>query len=91
MKIGSVASVKARFSEYLKSSQDGPVIITRNGKPVAVLLSVTDEDEIERLLIAYSPKLRKVLNLAEKQIREGNSVDHERFWEDIESMNLSSS
>ena len=51
MKIASVADVKARLSAYLKESQEGPVIVTRNGKAVAVLLAVTDEDELERLVL----------------------------------------
>ncbi len=51
MKIASVAHVKARLSAYLKDSQEGPVVVTRNGKAVAVLLAVTDEDELERLVL----------------------------------------
>jgi prevent-host-death family protein len=62
MKIVSVADVKARLSAYLKQTQEGPVIITRNGKAVAVLLAVTDEDELERLLLARSPKFQALLN-----------------------------
>ena len=38
MKIASVADVKARLSAYLKESEAGPVVVTRNGKAVAVLL-----------------------------------------------------
>lgn len=64
MRIASVADVKARFSSFLKASKRGPVVVTRNGKPAAVLLSVEDEDEIERLTLAYSPKFQKMLNLA---------------------------
>ena len=41
MKSASVADVKARLSAYLKETRQGPVIVTRNGKPVAVLLAVT--------------------------------------------------
>ena len=44
MKIASVADVKARLSAYLKETEQGPVIVTRNGKAVAVLLAITDED-----------------------------------------------
>jgi prevent-host-death family protein len=80
MKIASVADVKARFSAFLKESKRGPVVVTRNGKPTAVLLSVDDEDEIERLTLAYSPKFQKMLNLARQQIREGRGIQHEDFW-----------
>ncbi len=34
MKIASVADVKAKLSAYLRGSQEGPVVVTRNGKPV---------------------------------------------------------
>ena len=47
MKIASVADVKTKFTRYLKSSEGGPIVITRNGRPVAVLLGVEDEEEID--------------------------------------------
>ncbi len=84
MKIASVADVKARFSAFLKASKRGPVVVTKNGKPVAVLLSVDDEDEIERLALAYSPKFQKMLSLARQQIREGRGIRHEDFWSEVD-------
>jgi prevent-host-death family protein len=85
MKIASVAEVKAKFSGFLKASQQGPIVVTKNGKPVAMLLSITDEDEIERMLLAYSPKFQSILEVAAQQIREGKAISHEDFWRDIES------
>ncbi len=84
MRIASVADVKARFSAFLRASKSGPVVVTRNGKPAAVLLSVDDEDEIERLALAYSPKFQKMLSLARQQIREGRGIRHEDFWREVE-------
>ena len=57
MKIASVADVKARLRAYLKETAEGPVIVTRNGKAVAVLLGVTDEDELKRGA-GHSPKFQ---------------------------------
>ncbi len=74
MRIASVADVKAKFSGYIKASQEGPVVVTKNGKPIALLLSVQDEDEIERLILAYSPKFQSILQVAETQIREGKGA-----------------
>jgi prevent-host-death family protein len=85
MKIASVADVKARFSAFLRESKRGPVIVTRNGKPTAVLLSVEDEDEIERLTLAYSPKFQKMLSLAKQQIREGRGIQDEDFWREAKN------
>ncbi len=80
MKIASVAEVKAKLSAYLKNSEAGPVVITRNGKPVGVLLGVQDEQEIERLLLGYSPRLRTILDRSRVQIKEGEKVNHQEFW-----------
>ena len=85
MKIASVADVKAKFSGFLKASEQGPVIVTKNGKPVALLLSVTDEDEIERLILAYSPKFQNLLEFAEQQIRAGKGIKHDDFWREVEA------
>ena len=48
MKIASVADVKAHLSAYLKASAQGPVVVTRNGKAVAVLVAVGDDEDLER-------------------------------------------
>ncbi len=84
MKIASVAEVKAKLSGYLKESREGPVIVTRNGKPAAVLLSVEDEEELERLIVAYSPRFQKILKDARRGIRETGGVRHRDFWEEME-------
>ena len=85
MKIASVADVKSKFSGFLKASEQGPVVVTKNGRPVAMLLSITDEDEIERMALAYSPKFQGIIQLAEKQIREGKGMKHEDFWRELEA------
>jgi prevent-host-death family protein len=85
MKIAPVADIKAHLSAYLKESEKGPVVITKNGKPVAVLLGVTDEDEIERLILAYSPKFREILDRGRQQIQETGGIAHDDFWREVES------
>src|SRR5580700_1850151 len=85
MKIASVADVKARLSAYLKESQEGPVIVTRNGKAVAVLLAVTDDDELERLVLAHSPKFQAILDKSRRQIEETGGIPHEQFWREVEA------
>jgi prevent-host-death family protein len=84
MKTASVSDVKARLSAYLKASAKRPVVITKNGKPVGVLLGVDDEEELERLVIAYSPRLQSILNAARERIRKGRGIPHEQFWAQAE-------
>ena len=85
MKIASVAEIKSQFSAFLKATESGPIVVTRNGRPVAVIVGVQDEDEIERLLMAYSPRLQAILEKSRKQIRAGESLNHEEFWDKVET------
>jgi prevent-host-death family protein len=84
MKIASVAEVKSQFSAFLKASEGGPVVVTRNGRPVAVIVGVQDEDEIERLLMAYSPHLRAILDRSRQQFQQGEWLNEEEFWSQFE-------
>ncbi len=78
-----MADVKARLSAYLK--EKGPVIVTRNGKPVAVLLAVTNEDELERLVMAHSPKFQAILEKSRRQIDATGGIPHDVFWKEVEA------
>ena len=89
MKIASVAEIKSQFSAFLKASEAGPVVVTRNGKAVAVIVGVQDEDEFEQLLMAYSPRLQAILEASRKQIREGEVLCHEEFWAEVEASRAS--
>jgi prevent-host-death family protein len=86
MRVAPVSDIKTQFSSFLRRSrQEGPVVITENGKPVAVLLAVTDEDELERVLMAHSPELRAILNKGKEQIRAGMGIPADEFWEQLET------
>ena len=57
MKIASVADVKARFSSFLRESKEGPVIVTRNGKPVGVLLPMGGKHRGSHLHMSDFPSM----------------------------------
>lgn len=82
MRIASVADVKAQFSAYLKECQRGPVVVTRNGQPVAALVPILDEDELEDLVLAYSPRFRAILGKASRQVAAGEGMSEDAFWDD---------
>ena len=76
MKIAPIAEVKAKFSKYLRACEDGQVVVTTNGRPVAVLLSIVDEDELERLILAYSAKFQAILDEGKEQIQQTGGNQH---------------
>jgi prevent-host-death family protein len=85
MKVASVAAMEADFVVYLKASEQGPVIVTRKGKPVAVLLGAKNQEELERLIMGHSPKLQEILEAARKRFRSGGGIPHEVFWHEVET------
>jgi prevent-host-death family protein len=85
MKIAPVAEIKAQLSAFIKASEESPVVVTKNGKPVAALIGVSDEDEIERLLLAHSKKLRILLEAAETRIRTTGGIAHDDFWRQVDA------
>ena len=84
MKIASIADVKAHFSNYVKASQEELVVITRNGKPTAVLLPIEDEDELERLVLTYSKRFQAILAEAREQIKTTGGTSHAEFWDEVD-------
>jgi prevent-host-death family protein len=85
MKTASAKDVKAHFSAFLKASAKGPIIVTRNGKPAAVLVGVKDDDEVERLMMANSPRLQAILNAARKRFQAGEGIPEETFWKSVKA------
>jgi prevent-host-death family protein len=84
MRIAPVADVKARLSAYLEQCQtEGPVVITRNGKAVAVLLSPLDDDDLEQLLLARSPRFQALLDKSRQNIKAGRGLARNAFWKTV--------
>ncbi len=86
MRVASLADVKARLSAYIDElSENGPVLITRNGKTAAVLLAPEDDEDLERLLLGRSRHLQAMLNRSRKSIQEGKGLSREELWQKVES------
>jgi prevent-host-death family protein len=63
MKTMTVFEAKNNFSRTLEAAKRDIVIVTRNGKPVAAIQSITDED-IEDLLLERSEKFWQMIGRA---------------------------
>ena len=71
MKLVTVADIKNKLSEYLKRSEKEDIVITRSGKPTAVLHHL-GEDELEDYLLEHDPKFKaKIERRWRNYIKEG--------------------
>lgn len=84
MKTASAAKIAAQFNDYLEASRDQPVLITRNGRPIAVLLAVQDKAQAEQLASGRSRSLRSIFEKAHEQIQKGGGIPHDQFWREVE-------
>ena len=84
MKIIPLAEAKARLSAYVEEcSTIGPIVITRNGRAVAVLLAPEDDDDLERLILARSPRFQALLEKSRRSIESGKGLSSEEFWQAV--------
>ena len=84
MKTASAARIAAQFENFLETSQEQPVLITRGGKPVAVLVAVQNKAEAEQLAIRRSRTLRSVVEEAQLQLQKGEAIPRDEFWQQVE-------
>src|SRR5947207_10633700 len=81
MRAASLADVEARLSAFLdECGAEGPIVITRNGRAVGVLLVPFDDDDLERLLLGRSPRFQALLNRSRQSIQDGKGLSEEEFW-----------
>ncbi len=73
MKFTNVRELKAKTSEMLRTVEKGnTVLVTTHGRPTAMLVPVSEED-IEDVLLAYSPQLRRKIEAGLRDIRAGRT------------------
>ena len=58
MKIASVKEGKDNLSQWLKKAEQEDVVITKNGRPTAILHHL-GEDELEDYLLEHDPKFKR--------------------------------
>jgi len=77
MRIGPLAHVKARLNAYaVHVETEGPVVITRNGKPVALLLALRNAEDLDRLVLAHSPRFQRPLHQSRPTIRVSKALTY---------------
>jgi prevent-host-death family protein len=64
---------KGSLSEYTRKARRGPVVVTRRGRPVAILRAVSD-GEWEDLVVGESSVFRRILESSWKDYRANGGV-----------------
>ena len=68
MKIESLREVKAKLSQIVNDlPTERSVVITKNGKPCAVLIPVTEDTDLESMLLAQRKDFWTMLDRSHKE------------------------
>lgn len=80
MRIENIREVKTRFSRYVRDlPRSGSVLITKNGRPCAALVPVTEDTDLEALALSQNKRFWRIIDEAiERGKREG--------WVDLEQL-----
>jgi prevent-host-death family protein len=63
MKIGNIREVRTRFSRYISElPKSGSVLITKNGRPCAALVPVTEDTDLEVLALSQNKRFWKLID-----------------------------
>jgi prevent-host-death family protein len=71
---------KTQFGDLLLKVQRAPVEISRNGKPVAVMLSMEDYAALEALKLT---QLQQKIQRAKTDVANGNTHDGEALFQSL--------
>ncbi|MDC9616292.1 type II toxin-antitoxin system Phd/YefM family antitoxin [Xenorhabdus khoisanae] len=76
----SANEAKTQFGDLLLKAQRAPIQINKNGKPVAVVISMDEYESIETLRLKL---LQSRAAQARVDIKTGNTLDGEAFFNEL--------
>ncbi len=74
MKTAVLANVLANLNDFIDEHRAEPLLLTRDGRTVAILYAVKDPDDMERLVLSHSPKFQALIENGRQQAREGKGI-----------------
>jgi prevent-host-death family protein len=74
MKRVALSAIKDQLSKYLRMAEKDRVVITRHGKPVAILIGFRDEDEWFEYQLENDPRFLERVERARTSLKGGKGV-----------------
>ena len=78
MKTIEMAEASAPLAEFAESARSGTVVVTRNGRPVAAVISIEGSD-LESLALATNPDFMALIDSSRKRVPPGRGVSTEEM------------
>lgn len=78
MKTLELAEATASLSEYTKRLDNEPLILTKNGEPVAALVALKDND-LETLLLAMNSRFSDIIERSRTRLKKEGGISSEEM------------
>src|SRR5262245_46150583 len=83
MKIAPLAVVKDQLSAYIDAAKESAIVVTRNGRPVALLTPILEDDDLASLLLAHDRRFTSLLAHARRRVKAGEYLTSQQFWREL--------
>ncbi len=74
MKRVALSDIKDQLSKYLRLAQKDRVLITRHGKPAAILIGFKDEDDWFDYQLENDPRFLERVEKARRSLQAGKGI-----------------
>jgi len=68
---------------YIDAARESAIVVTRNGKPVALLTPILDDDDLDSLLLTHDRRFTRLLAQARERVQAGRYLTNEQFWREL--------
>ena len=74
-----MAEATRPLAEYAKQIGDGeqPLVVTSSGRPVAAVIPIADEDDLESILLSNNPKFLEIIERSRARQAIEGGIPHE--------------
>lgn len=73
MKQVSIDRIASDFSNYMKIAENDNIIITRDGKPIGILMSWEDSEDWWEELLLQDPRFQDRIARSRQSLKEGKT------------------
>ena len=70
MKMAGIREVRQKLTQFLKGIHKAPLIITKNGRPCAAVVELTNDMDMEAFLCAHNERLMELIEQSAGRRRE---------------------
>jgi len=77
-----LADATGSLAEYAKSVHDTPVIVTRDGRPMAALVPIENAD-LESVALANNPKFLEIIDRSRTRYRKEGGISSDKIREEF--------